>query len=341
MQRTLFIAALLTVCSASSIASTPAPPAWLAPYIVKGALSYSNLDWARRRWSPDPKDQLEWRSALDWIAQFKGARAAEIVEDFRQAGVPGATLRAGCYGNEACQQVEDLQLGSAAFSGWDTLSGAAREATPYIEGYRYAVETTAHVVTTDPSTTLHDKLIAARILDQTNMIGLTGFHYPEQRLPSMSAHALAVFNLTVTHFSRMRFEADAAMLKTAVAARGWPRRSEIGESGMNAAWLVVQHADYDPLFQYKALQLIKARAQEGEGDPKNVAYLYDRIMLKVTGKQRYGTQLECKEGKLEPQPLEDAEHLDSLRKEMNLPSFAEYLRGFPENTCRDAAPTRR
>ena len=134
MQRTLFIAALLTVCSASSIASTPAPPAWLAPYIVKGALSYSNLDWARRRWSPDPKDQLEWRSALDWIAQFKGARAAEIVEDFRQAGVPGATLRAGCYGNEACQQVEDLQLGSAAFSGWDTLSGAAREATRTSKG---------------------------------------------------------------------------------------------------------------------------------------------------------------------------------------------------------------
>jgi len=341
MRRILFIAALLTICSASSIASTPAPPAWLAPYMVKGALSYSNLDWARRRWSPDPKDQLEWRNTLDWIAQLKGARAAEVAEDLRQAGVPGATLGAGCYGNEACQQVEDLELRGTAFSGWDTLSAAAREATPYIEGYRYAAETAAHVVTEDPSTTLHDKLIAAQILDQTNMIGLTGFHYPERRLPAMSAPALTVFNLAVMHFSRMRFEANAEMLKTVVAAQGWPRRSEIGDAGLNAAWLVVQHADHDPLFQYKALQLIKARMQEGEGDRKNVAYLYDRIMLKLTGKQRYGTQNQCKGGKLASQPLEDAEHLDALRKEMNLPPIAEYLKGFPENTCRDDAATRR
>jgi hypothetical protein len=54
MRRTLFIVALLIICSASSIASTPAPPAWLVPYIVKGALSYSAYSAHRdRRFRPN------------------------------------------------------------------------------------------------------------------------------------------------------------------------------------------------------------------------------------------------------------------------------------------------
>ena len=309
------------------------PPAWLAPYITKGALSYSNVEWAKRRWSADPKDQLEWRGAVDWTTQVKAARATQIAEDLMKGGVPGATLVAGCYDNETCHQLEDLEQRAASFSDWKTLNAAAKEAIPYLDGYRYAVETTAHVAAQDANTTLHDKLFAALVLDQTNMIGQTGFNYPERRLPAMSAPALALFNLALSQRARMQFVTNAEMLKAVITAQGWPKRSQVGDAAERAAWILVQHADYDPLFQYRALKLIEARVHEGESDPKNAAYLYDRIMLKLTGKQRYGTQLECKVGKLQPQPLEDRDQVDSLRKQVNLPPMAQYIGMFPPNNC--------
>jgi len=178
LQQVLFIAMILSTSGATGAASTPMPPAWLAPYITEGALSYSNVEWAKRRWSADPKDQLEWRSAVDWTTQVKAARATQIAEELRKDGVPGATLVAGCYDLEPCHQLEDLEENAASFSDWKTLSEAAREATPYLDGYRYAIEITAHVAAQDPNTTLHDKLFAALVLDQTNMIGQTGFNYP-------------------------------------------------------------------------------------------------------------------------------------------------------------------
>ena len=341
MLRQCLSIALVSAFTTAGAASIPMPPAWLAGYIVKGALSYSNVEWARRRWSPDPKDQLEWRGALDWSMQVKAARASEIADDLGRVGVARATLVPGCYENEVCHQLEDMEESAASFSDWNTFNAAVQEATPYIEGYRYAIETTAHVDTQDPNTTLHDKLVAALALDQTNMIGLTGFNYPERQLPVMSAPALAVFKLALLQLSRDRFKTNAHMLEAVIAAQGWPKRSQIGDAAENAAWILVQHADYDPLLQYKALQLIEVRVKEGEADPKNAAYLHDRVMLKLTGKQRYGTQLQCRNGKLQPQPLDDADHVDLLRKDVNLPPLGKYMSMFSPNNCRTDPASRR
>jgi hypothetical protein len=68
--------------------------------------------------------------------------------------------------------------------------------------------------------------------------------------------------------------------------------------------------------------------------PQDEAYLYDRITLKLTGKQRYGTQLTCIDGHLVPQSLEeDTASLDEYRKNVGLPPLSEYLKRFPP-TCR-------
>lgn len=318
----------------------PSPPAWLTPHIVNGALSYSDLEWARPRWAADEKGKSEWHSALDWVAAVKTARTVAITESLKRVGVATVVLGAGCYGNETCQQIDDLENGlkqnPPEFSGWDVLNAAAKEATPYIEGFRYALETTAHVQGVDEKKTLHDKLLQARVLDQTYMIGLTGFRYPERHLPALSPGALEVFNLALEQRMRMQFKTNAEMLKAVIAEQGWPKRSQVGESAEDAAWIIVQHADHDPVFQYEALGLIRVRVKEGEADPKNAAYVYDRIMLKISGKQRYGTQLECKGGQLQAQPLEDAEHVDTFRRAANLPTLATYISGFPSMTCRRA-----
>ena len=57
---------------------------------------------------------------------------------------------------------------------------------------------------------------------------------------------------------------------------------------------------------------------------KDYAYLYDRIMLKLVGKQRYATQFECKDGTRAPQPLEaDIASVDRYRAAAKIETVAE------------------
>lgn len=54
-------------------------------------------------------------------------------------------------------------------------------------------------------------------------------------------------------------------------------------------------------------------------------------MLKITGKQRYGTQAMCDNGKRVSQPLEDEKRVDRLRAEVSLAPVAEYLGGMDKS----------
>jgi hypothetical protein len=118
---------------------------------------------------------------------------------------------------------------------------------------------------------------------------------------------------------------NTAWLKQVVAEHGWPTRSMVGDDGSNAAWLLVQHADADPAFQRECLDLMTRLSAE-EVLPMNVAYLTDRVLLAEGKKQVYGTQFAEIEGKQQPRPLEDPEHVDERRAEVGLPSLEEYTR---------------
>jgi len=68
-------------------------------------------------------------------------------------------------------------------------------------------------------------------------------------------------------------------LKDVVAEVGWPGRSMVGQDGAHAAWLLAQHADCDPVFQRRCLDLITEAAKSGEASLTEVAYLTDRVLL--------------------------------------------------------------
>lgn len=121
----------------------------------------------------------------------------------------------------------------------------------------------------------------------------------------------------------VRDDANTRWLKDVVARDGWPRISAVGERSANEAWLLVQHADHDPLFQLEALRLMEPLVAEKEVSSRNYAYLYDRVMLKLAGKQRYGTQFTCVDGKWAPQSLEDASAVDRFREEAGMETQAE------------------
>jgi len=120
-------------------------------------------------------------------------------------------------------------------------------------------------------------------------------------------------------------DANRAWLKGVVEKHGWPGKSLVGEDGAHAAWLLVQHADADLPFQKKCLGLLEAAVKKGEASGADLAYLTDRVLAAEGKKQRYGTQLEQKDGRLVPKPAEDPENLDTRRKELGLMPMAEYV----------------
>lgn len=130
-----------------------------------------------------------------------------------------------------------------------------------------------------------------------------------------------------------RIDADnVAWIKREVRSRGWFEISRYGREAEKDAWLLAQHADGDVTFQTEILTRLDALQTKGETDPKNYAYLYDRVATNTGRPQRYGTQGGCRDGRRFTFPLEDSAKVDQLRAEVGLTTLAEYNARF---TCRD------
>jgi hypothetical protein len=107
---------------------------------------------------------------------------------------------------------------------------------------------------------------------------------------------------------------------------GWPTYDLVGEDGEDAAWTIAQHADHDPEFQRRALELLRTAVAAGQASPGNLAYLTDRVAVGAGEPQTYGTQVGCgPDGPAPATPLADAAAVDDLRAEAGLPPLADYL----------------
>jgi hypothetical protein len=113
-------------------------------------------------------------------------------------------------------------------------------------------------------------------------------------------------------------------LKHIIRQDGFPTARMVGYDGLQAAWLLVQHADSDPAFQAEMLTEIRQRVKSRELDLQNYALLTDRVLLAQGKKQRYGTQFEVREQGLAVRSLEDPSHVDEQRRALGLISLADY-----------------
>ncbi len=118
---------------------------------------------------------------------------------------------------------------------------------------------------------------------------------------------------------------NTAWMKKVVDLHGWLSASKVGAEAASSAWLMVQHADKDPKFQRKCLDLM-ADLPPGEIKPSDLALLTDRVLLAEGKKQLYGSQFMTKDGKWLPRPIEDEAHVDDRRKKVGLPPLAEYAK---------------
>jgi len=121
--------------------------------------------------------------------------------------------------------------------------------------------------------------------------------------------------------------ANLARVVEIVDADGWPTPEAVGADGVNAAFLIVQHADLGT--QERMLPLVEAAYEAGDLPGQSYALLLDRVRVRRGEPQVYGTQTtppgEWEDGTPGILPTVDDATLDARRAEVGLPPIAEYI----------------
>lgn len=113
---------------------------------------------------------------------------------------------------------------------------------------------------------------------------------------------------------------------------GWPGWSLVGEDGALAAWVLIQHADFNLDLQKRGLAMMRAAVEADDADPSDLAYLVDRVLVAEGKPQIYGTQLGIDaDGEITPRtPIEDEVNVDARRAEVGLGTLEAYYEEFRE-----------
>lgn len=155
---------------------------------------------------------------------------------------------------------------------------------------------------------LHKELLTMRAADQDVRHRWIAAGLTDEKL---KAEAMA---LDARHVARLQQIVDQL--------GGWPGKSLVGMDGSNAAWLIAQHGGRE--FLHEMLPLMKKAAESGELPPASYALSEDRVRIQDGKKQLYGSQFNTRNGKCEPLPIEDPEHVDERRKSVGLDPLSDY-----------------
>lgn len=115
----------------------------------------------------------------------------------------------------------------------------------------------------------------------------------------------------------------AESLRGIIARIGYPTVRKVGADASNAAWLIVQHAIGEPDFMREICARLRSLAPE-DADPRNAAFLEDRIRMYEGRPQLYGTQFDFDDsGVLSPVPFDDREAVNRRRAALGMNSLEE------------------
>lgn len=109
---------------------------------------------------------------------------------------------------------------------------------------------------------------------------------------------------------------------------GFPRYNTVGEDGMNAVFLVIQHSHRELMEKY--FPLLKESAEKGELSKADIALMEDRILINNEKKQKYGSQVKfnAKANMYELLPIENPIVVNKLRSDIGLEPLEIYLTRF-------------
>jgi hypothetical protein len=120
-------------------------------------------------------------------------------------------------------------------------------------------------------------------------------------------------------------ENNREYIKKIVDTFGLISISKFGKKASLSAWLLIQHFPREEIdFMENYLKLMENSPDDV--DPKNIAYLKDRILMYKDKPQIYGTQLTSTNNneKLRFHPIENVQQVDELREKKGLESLKKY-----------------
>jgi hypothetical protein len=140
-------------------------------------------------------------------------------------------LADGCYDDDTCELLSELDDTAGKYGTLTTLEAAAQQVGPYVDGFIAASRTAEQSLTADPDPTLPAQLHGTATADQILRIGLTGSDYARRNSPPRVAQAQNFIVLrTIIETNRMDNK-HTAWLKDVVARGGWPKASDVGATG--------------------------------------------------------------------------------------------------------------
>ncbi len=321
------VLALALVPAAPVPAAQDRVPLSIASRTESGTFASGDYGWLRGAFADSSAAQRrEWAEISAYVQERQRANAEAVRARLAALEPRSIAMEPGCYGEEPCATLAAARDAAGSFAGLRQFEAGMAEARPLAAAYLFAVRQAEEAVRPPVGAALGDRLIAATVGEQILRAAFSWGSGAAADAPPLSPDGRAAMRLLLLPETAARDRRTTAWLKTIVAEHGWPSISRVGERGSNAAWLLVQHADEDPIFQLEALRLMEPLAARGDVNRRNYAYLYDRVMVKLSGRQLYGTQFQCIAGKHEPRPVEDDARLDARRTEAGLEPLADYRR---------------
>ena len=313
--------------------ATAAAPALLEQVPADAAVDLAALEWMAPRFSSDAAERARWDALVAWARGPASEDETQRLRDaFADRGVDASALPRGCYRNHRCALVVNADAVAADFTSWDAFRDAARQAQPYVATYRQVAGSvaTVHKVRDDADVATKDAKELARRFTQDQMLRYAFDSLPGHGEESISTPTYFLYAFALDADLRQLDDSNIGYAQQQIDRYGgWPAPPKINEEMHQQLWALVQHGDHRPELQYDALQAMQ-RSYEGRALPRQYAFLHDRVMLKLTGKQRYGTQVRCVDGARVAQPLDGSGDVDALRKSVGMTTLAQYLKDFPD-----------
>lgn len=325
------IGRVLMLCGAVLLlpAATDPPPV-LKPYFHGETFDPGDFAWMRGRFPGATPEQVKAYAEINaWVKACFDEGKASTRKELAAMGVQQADLSTVPPRDLRCEAVATAQSAARRETvTWPAFQHDLEEARPVAASFLLALRLAEETSRPRVEASLGERIVQRTIGEQMLRSALDWRSDEMADAPHLSDGALYVVQAHLDIALSQRDHANTEWLKAEVEKNGWPTIASAGATGSMMAWLLVQHADADPVFQYRALRLMTPLAEKGEVNRRNYAYLYDRVMLKIAGKQRYATQMTCKGGKRVPQPLEDESGLPALRAKAGLEPLAEYIKSF-------------
>lgn len=305
----------------------PEPPAFIAERINRGKFDQGEFEYLRGYFPGASKeDRARHAQLVAWLDQCWKQGEENLAAVMAEFDV---TLLEDEYSGvgSMCQQVAYEKEWIERFESYAELSKAARGARIAYDALMQGVENATFNVAPLFYRKLFDEIdyyaLPKYIVLRAANWGETEFYNPDRR-PQLTEDERVVFSALIkSEFYRLQF-AQTQWLEEVVARHGWPTEAKVDRVAASNARLLVAFGDHDPGFQLRMLRLMEAEVAKGELDGFEFAEIHSEVMLKLTGKQRYGTHTQCNaDGTIELMPLEDPDKVNEWRATLGLEPLTE------------------